>query len=78
MNCCFLIDLFIDFFFLFKALSRALKRMKEKKVHKVDNIDFYSLKIAGPLMEEALLQLVIHRVEEVCKELETTVGETLT
>ena len=54
-----------------EALRRALKRMKGKKVHGFDNIDSYSIKIAGPIME-------IHRTEEVCKELETTVGETPT
>ena len=29
-----------------EALRRSLKRMKGKKVHRVDNIDSYSLKIA--------------------------------
>ena len=38
-----------------EALRRALKRRKGKKVHGVDNIDSYSIKITGPLMEEALL-----------------------
>ena len=47
-----------------EALRRALKRMKGKKVHGVDNIDSYSLKIAGPLMEEALLQLVNKSIEQ--------------
>ena len=41
-----------------KIDTEALKGMKGKKVHGVDNIDSYSIKIAGPLMEEALLQLV--------------------
>ena len=38
-----------------EALRRALKRMKGKKVHGIDNIDSYSIKIAVPHMEEALL-----------------------
>ena len=38
--------------------------MKGKKVHGVDNIDSYSIKIAGPLMEEALLQLVNKSIEQ--------------
>ena len=70
-----------------EALRRALKRIKGKKVHGVDNIDLYSLKIAGPLMKiagplmergPATTSEQIHRAEEVCKELETTVGETTT
>ena len=47
-----------------EALRRAMKRMKGKKVHGVDNIDSYSIKIAGPLMEEALLQLVNKSIEQ--------------
>ena len=34
------------------------------KVHGVDNIDLYSLKIGGTLMEEALLQLVNKSIEQ--------------
>ena len=47
-----------------EALRRTLKRMKGKKVHGVENIDSYSIKIAGPLMEEALLQLVNKSIEQ--------------
>ena len=47
-----------------EALRKAMKRMKGKKVHGVDNIDSYSIKIAGPLMEEALLQLVNKSIEQ--------------
>ena len=38
--------------------------MKGKKVHGVHNIDSYSIKIGGPLMEEALLQLVNKSIEQ--------------
>ena len=38
--------------------------MKGTKVHGVDIIDSYSIKIAGPLMEEALLQLVNKYIEQ--------------
>ena len=38
--------------------------MKGKKVHGIDNIYSYSIKIAGPLMEEALLQLVNKTIEQ--------------
>ena len=41
-----------------EALERAPKRMKDKKVQGVDNIDLYSLTITGPFFEVALLQLV--------------------
>ena len=47
-----------------EAPRRALNRMKGKKVHRVDNIDSYTLKMLGPLMEEALLQLVNKSVEQ--------------
>ena len=47
-----------------EAPRRAPNRMKGKKVHRVDNIDSYTLKMAGPLMEEALLQLVNKSTEE--------------
>ena len=35
-----------------KIDTEALKRMKGDKVHVVDTIDSYRLKIAGPLVEE--------------------------
>ena len=38
--------------------------MKVKKVHGVDNIDPYSLKIAGQFIEDALLQLVNQSLEQ--------------
>ena len=47
-----------------EAQRRALKRMKDKKVHGVNNIDSYSIKIGGLLMEEALLQLVNKSIEQ--------------
>jgi len=47
-----------------EALGRGLKRMKGKKVHGVDNIDSYSIKIAGSLVEEALLQLLNKSIEQ--------------
>ena len=47
-----------------ETLRRALKRMKVKKVHGVDNIDPYSLKIAGQFIEDALLQLVNQSLEQ--------------
>ena len=41
-----------------KTLRVIMKRMKCKRVHGVDWIDSYSLKIASPLMEDSLLHLV--------------------
>ena len=35
-----------------------MKRMKRKRVHGVDWVDSYSLKVAGPLLEDSLLHLV--------------------
>ena len=41
-----------------KTLRMIMKRMKCKRVHGVDWIDSYSLKIASPLLEDSLLHLV--------------------
>ena len=46
------------------TLRKAIKRMKGKKTSGVDSIDSYSLKLAAPLMEEALLHLVNLSIEE--------------
>ena len=40
------------------TLRKILKRMKGKRSHGIDNIDSYSLKLAGPLMEDALIHLI--------------------
>ena len=40
------------------TLRRAIKRMKGKRVHGVDNIDSYSIKLASPLIEDSLHHLV--------------------
>ena len=40
------------------TLRRLLKKMKGKRSHGVDDIDSFSIKLAGPLMEDALLHLV--------------------
>ena len=39
-------------------LREVWKKFKPKKVHGVDWIDAYSLKLAGPLIEEAILHLI--------------------
>ena len=41
-----------------KDLRKILKRMKGKRSYGVDDIDSYSLKLAGPLIEDALLHLI--------------------
>ena len=41
-----------------KDLRKILKRMKGKRSYGVDDIDSYSIKLAGPLIEEALLHLI--------------------
>ena len=46
------------------TLRKLIKRMKGKRSHGVDNIDSYSLKLAGPLMEDALLHLVNLSIEQ--------------
>ena len=40
------------------TLRKILKRMKGKRSHVVDLIDSFSLKLAGPLIEDALLHLI--------------------
>ena len=50
--------------FKINKIDTEALRMKGKKVHGVDNIDSYSIKIAGPLMEEALLHLVNKSIEQ--------------
>ena len=44
-------------------LRKILRGMKGKRSHGIDNIDSYSLKLAGPLMEEALLHLINLSIE---------------
>ena len=41
-----------------QTLRKILKRMKGKRSHGMDNIDSYSLKLAGPLIEDSLLHLI--------------------
>ena len=48
----------------FQALRRAIKRMKGKRSCGVDTIDSYSLKLAAPLIEEALLHLINLSIEK--------------
>ena len=40
------------------TVRKILKRMKGKRSHGVDLIDSYSIKLAGPLIEDALLNLI--------------------
>ena len=40
------------------TLRKILKRMKGKRSHGVDLIDSFSIKLAGPLIEDALLHLI--------------------
>ena len=40
------------------TLRKIIKRMKGKRSHGVDIIDSYSLKLAGPLIEESLMYLI--------------------
>ena len=46
-----------------RSLRRALKKLKGKHVSGVDTIDSYSLKLAAPLVEDALLHLVNLSIE---------------
>ena len=46
------------------TLRKIIKRMKGKRSHGVDNIDSYSLKLAGPLIEDALLHLINLSISE--------------
>ena len=46
-----------------KGLRRAIKKLKGKRVSGVDTIDSYSLKLAAPLIEDALLHLVNLSIE---------------
>ena len=41
-----------------RVLRRILKRMKGKRSHGIDGIDSFSLKLAGPFIEDALLHLI--------------------
>ena len=41
-----------------KMFRRIMSRMKPKRVHGVDWIDSYSLKVASPLIEDALIHLI--------------------
>ena len=46
-----------------KTFRNILKKMKGKRSHGVDNIDSYSLKLAGPLIENALMHLINLSIE---------------
>ena len=48
----------------FPALRKAIKRMKGKRSCGVDLIDSYSLKLAAPLIEDALLHLINLSIEK--------------
>ena len=41
-----------------KTVRKILKRMKGKRSHGIDSIDSYSIKLAGPLIEDSLLHLI--------------------
>ena len=41
-----------------------MKKMKPKRVHGIDWIDSYSLKVAAPLLEDSLLHLVNLSIEQ--------------
>ena len=47
-----------------QTLRKILKRMKGKRSHGVDNIDSYSIKLAGPLIEDSLLHLINLSIEK--------------
>ena len=47
----------------FPTLRKAIKRMKGKRSCGVDLIDSYSLKLAAPLIEDALLHLINLSIE---------------
>ena len=46
-----------------KTFRKILKRMKGKRSHGIDNIDSFSLKLAGPLIEDALMHLINLSIE---------------
>ena len=54
-------------------LRVILKKMKPARTHGTDWIDSFSLKVASPLLEDCLLNLVnLSIVELICRKLEAT------
>ena len=41
-----------------QMFRKIMSKMKPKRVHGVDHIDSYSLKLASPLIEDALISLI--------------------